>query len=472
MIYPVILCGGSGTRLWPLSRKAYPKQFLDLQGSGETLLQATVNRVKTLKNVAPATVVCNFENRFLVAQQLQDLGVTLGAILLEPMGRNTAPAIACAALHIMKTDPNAQLLVLPSDHVISDTAVFHKAIELANTVASRGSLVTFGVTPNNAEVGYGYIKKGSSKSLGVSHIERFVEKPDQTTANAYLEDGGYLWNSGMFVFSANRYIEELQGQNPEIVSACKAAYKNAREDLDFICLDYASFENCPSDSIDYAVMENASERSVVDLDAGWNDLGSWSSLWEVGQRDASNNVHHGDVLSIDATGNLVQGSGRLVATLGVDNLVVVDTDDAVLVASKDKVQDVKRIVEHLSVENRSEAETHSTVHRPWGVYTSICGGERFQVKRIVVSPGQKLSLQKHHHRAEHWIVVQGIARVTCDDKVFDISEDQSTYIPLGHKHRLENPGKIPLELIEVQSGSYLGEDDIVRFDDVYGREGH
>lgn len=470
MIYPVILCGGSGTRLWPLSRKSYPKQFLDLLDSGETLLQSTCSRLKGLEEVGPITAVCNNENRFLVAQQLLEKKVSIESIMLEPAARNTAPAIACAALQLLKKDSNAILLVLPSDHVIEDQAALHAAIVKARVAAEQGNLVTFGVKPTHAETGYGYIKSGESYESGGKLIERFVEKPDAPTASAYFEQGGYSWNSGMFVFTAQAYIDQLGALRPEMLAKCKDAVDKARIDLDFICLDEQSFMACESDSVDYAVMEDAEKRVVVELDAGWNDLGSWSSLYDIGAKDTDNNCESGEVLSIDSSDNILKSSGRLIATLGISNLAVVDTDDALLIADRDRVQDVKKIVEKLQDEQRPEANTHSTVYRPWGAYSSICQGPRFQVKRIVVHPGQKLSLQKHHHRAEHWIVVKGTARVSCEDKVFELTEDQSTYIPLGHKHRLENPGKIPLELIEVQSGSYLGEDDIVRFDDVYGRK--
>lgn len=470
MIYPVILCGGSGTRLWPLSRKSYPKQFLDLQGSGYSLLQETVQRLRGLEAVAPLTFVCNKESRFLVAQQLQEIGVQAGHILLEPVAKNTAPAIACAALKLLETDPEATLLVLPSDHVISDERAFHEAVVRADQAAEDGSLVTFGVPPSHPETGYGYIQKGAALAQACFEIECFVEKPALEVAEAYVADGGYCWNSGMFVFSAQTYLAELHAQRPSIVEHCKKAVSRAREDLDFLCLDEEYFAQCEADSIDYAVMESAKKRVVVDLDVGWSDLGSWSSLWAISDQDEQKNVFKGDVLSLDSESNFIFSSNRLIATLGVENLVVVDSEDALLVAAHDRVQDVKKVVEQLSATSRTEAVAHDTVHRPWGAYTSICDSERFQVKRIIVAPGQKLSLQKHHHRAEHWIVVSGTARVTCEEKVFDLAEDQSTYIPLGHKHRLENPGVIPLEIIEVQSGSYLGEDDIVRYDDVYGRE--
>lgn len=476
MIFPVILCGGSGSRLWPLSRSAYPKQFLDLLDSGYSMLQQTQLRLAGLEDtagsrLADTIVVCNAENRFLVAQQLQDINAGIGSILLEPCARNTAPAVACAAFQALAHDPDAVLLVLPADHVIAQHQSFTRAVEIAVEAANDGSLVTFGVKPTHAETGYGYIRKGSQGSSSACHqIESFVEKPDEKTAQQYLESGDYLWNSGMFVFSARAYLDELKKQAADIVDACEAAFRAARQDLDFLCLDAGHFESCRADSIDYAVMEGAENRAVVGLDAGWSDVGSWSSLWDIDEKDDQNNVHHGDVISINTQNSFIHSNNRLVATLGVENLVIVDTDDALLIADREQAQGVKDLVTRLKQDNRTEAENHQQVYRPWGSYQTISLGERFQVKKIIVSPGQKLSLQKHHHRAEHWIVVQGTARVTCEDNVFILNEDQSTYIPIGHKHRLENPGKIPLELIEVQSGSYLGEDDIVRYDDVYGRE--
>ncbi|MBT8150678.1 MAG: mannose-1-phosphate guanylyltransferase/mannose-6-phosphate isomerase [Gammaproteobacteria bacterium] len=471
MITPVILCGGSGTRLWPLSRPAYPKQFLDLTGSGSSMLQQTVQRLTGLPRLGGALFVCNNENRFLVAQQMQDISASVDAILLEPAARNTAPAVCCAALHALQNDSEATLLVLPADHLVADAHALQQALLLAEQAANQDYLVTFGVVPDQPETGYGYIRKsGDTGVAGASEIAEFVEKPDLATAQAYLADGSYLWNSGMFMFRAARYIEEIGARAPDILAACEKAVAASRRDLDFTCLDADAFASCPSDSIDYAVMEKSARRAVVDLDAGWSDVGSWSSLHEVQPADGNGNVAVGDVLAIETNNSYLHSEHRLLATLGVQDLVVVETADAVLVADRNKVQDVKKIVSQLQASGRGEGDTHKIVYRPWGSYETISLADRFQVKKIIVSPGHKLSLQKHHHRAEHWVVVSGTAQVTCGDKVFTLSEDESTYIPLGHKHRLENIGKIPLELIEVQSGSYLGEDDIVRYDDVYGRE--
>ena len=471
MIIPVILCGGSGTRLWPLSRKAYPKQFIDLTGSGRSMLQETWLRLQGVPDLGAAVIMCNAENRFLVAQQMQDIGADLDAVILEPCAKNTAPAVTCAALHIAASNPDATMLVLPADHLITNEAALHESLLAASAAAEQSHLVTFGVVPTHAETGYGYICKTKSLAgLLASGIEEFVEKPDLATAQQYLAGGNYLWNSGMFMFKAARYLEEIGEQAPKILDACKLAVDHARRDLDFTCLDDASFNACPEDSIDYAVMEKASARAVVDLDAGWSDVGSWSSLWDVKQKDSAGNVSIGDVVALDTSDSYVHSEHRLVATLGIHNAVIIETADAVLVADRERVQDVKAVVSQLKSSGRDEGTTHKIVYRPWGSYETICLSERFQVKKIIVTPGHKLSLQKHHHRAEHWIVVAGTAQVTCEDKVFTLSEDQSTYIPLGHKHRLENKGKIPLELIEVQTGSYLGEDDIVRYDDVYGRD--
>ncbi len=471
MIIPVILCGGSGTRLWPLSRKAYPKQFIDLTGSGRSMLQETWLRLQGVPDLGAAVIMCNAENRFLVAQQMQDIGADLDAVILEPCAKNTAPAVTCAALHIAASNPDATMLVLPADHLITNEAALHESLLAASAAAEQSHLVTFGVVPTHAETGYGYICKTKSLAgLLASGIEEFVEKPDLVTAQQYLAGGNYLWNSGMFMFKAARYLEEIGEQAPKILDACKLAVDHARRDLDFTCLDDASFNACPEDSIDYAVMEKASARAVVDLDAGWSDVGSWSSLWDVKQKDSAGNVSIGDVVALDTSDSYVHSEHRLVATLGIHNAVIIETADAVLVADRERVQDVKAVVSQLKSSGRDEGTTHKIVYRPWGSYETICLSERFQVKKIIVTPGHKLSLQKHHHRAEHWIVVAGTAQVTCEDKVFTLSEDQSTYIPLGHKHRLENKGKIPLELIEVQTGSYLGEDDIVRYDDVYGRD--
>ncbi|TCO80989.1 mannose-1-phosphate guanylyltransferase/mannose-6-phosphate isomerase [Plasticicumulans lactativorans] len=468
MIVPVILSGGSGTRLWPLSRDAYPKQFLPL-ADARTMLQATASRVRGLAAVTPPLVVCNEEHRFMVAEQLREIGVQPTAVILEPVGRNTAPAVAVAALHVLAGGDDPLLLVLPADHVIADVAGFRAAVERAAAAAAAGFLITFGIVPTAAETGYGYIKAGAAAGEGVSRVERFVEKPDVATASAYVASGSYLWNSGMFLFRASRYLEELQRFNPAIVEACRAALASARADVDFLRLERAAFTACPSDSIDYAVMERTQTAAVTPLAVGWNDVGAWSALWDVGSRDEAGNVFCGDVYALDTRNTYVRAD-RLVATVGLDDAVIVETPDAVLVARRDRVQDVKKIVERLKAEGRGEWHHHRKVYRPWGAYDSIDNADRFQVKRISVKPGGALSLQMHHHRAEHWIVVKGTARITRGDETFLLTENQSTYIPLGITHRLENPGKIPLELIEVQSGAYLGEDDIVRFDDVYGRQ--
>ena len=465
-VLPVLLCGGSGTRLWPLSREAYPKQFLPLAGD-VSLLQATCLRVQGLPGAESPLLISNEEHRFMVAEQCRQIGVAPAAIILEPMGRNTAPAIAVAALHAMKTQDDPVLLVLPSDHVLRDEEGFCNAVIAALPAAEQGALLTFGIVPTAAETGFGYIK--ASLGEGVRAVEQFVEKPDQATAEKYLATGEYFWNSGMFLFRASRFIEELEKFAPEILRQCQAAIAHAKRDVDFLRLDKEAFAACPADSIDYAVMEKTAEAKVLPIDVGWSDVGSWSALWQVADQDGDGNVHRGDVMSENCRNTFVWSGNRLVSILGLENMIVVDTDDALLVAHQDHVQDVKKIVTRLKAESRSQAVHHRQVYRPWGSYTSVDNGERFQVKRIVVKPGAALSLQMHHHRAEHWIVVSGTARVTCDEDILVLTENQSTYIPLGSKHRLENIGELPLELIEVQSGSYLGEDDIVRFDDVYGR---
>ena len=464
---PVILSGGSGTRLWPLSREAYPKQFLPLVGE-HTMLQATWERIAPLASAAPM-VVANEEHRFMVAEQLRQVGCVPSAILLEPVGRNTAPAIAVAALQAMREGTDPLLLVLPSDHVISDAPAFQAAVRQAEPAASQGRLVTFGIVPSGPETGYGYIRAGAALADGVRAVAQFVEKPDEATAKAYVDSGEYFWNSGMFLFRASVFLAELERQQGAMLAACRAALEGASRDADFVRLDKAAFAACPSDSIDYAVMEHTDAAAVLPIEVGWNDLGSWSALWEVAEQDGNGNAHHGDVLAQDCRNTLAWGDGRLLALLGLENVVVVDTADAVLVAHKDRVQDVKGIVGRLKAAGRNEPTSHRKVYRPWGSYDSIDVGGRFQVKRITVKPGASLSLQMHHHRAEHWIIVSGTGRITRGEEVFTLAENQSTYIPLGVKHRLENPGRLPLELIEVQSGSYLGEDDIVRFEDVYGR---
>lgn len=467
MITPVIMAGGSGSRLWPLSRQLNPKQFLPLTGEG-SMLQETLKRLEPLEHRAPL-LICNEEHRFLVAEQVRQQGVSDARILLEPEGRNTAPAIAVAALQAIAEEPDALLLVLAADHLIRDVEKFHESISHAQTLAEGNHLVTFGIVPTHAETGYGYIQRGEElKDFGFQ-VKRFVEKPDSNTAEDYLATGGYYWNSGMFLFSAKRYLDELERFQPAIVEACRAALAGASQDLDFTRLDAEAFKACPSDSIDYAVMERTEQAAVVPLEAGWSDIGSWSALWDVKEHDAQGNACHGDVMLHDSNGLMVHADHRLVATVGVDDLVVVETKDAVLVAHKDRVQEVKKIVERLKREDRQEHINHREVYRPWGVYDSIDKGDRYQVKCITVKPGAKLSVQMHHHRAEHWIVVSGTAKVTIGDKTQLVSENESTYIPIGQVHALENPGKIPLELIEVQSGSYLGEDDIIRFNDRYGR---
>lgn len=462
---PVILSGGSGTRLWPLSREGFPKQFLSLVGT-DSMLQATWNRVKSVAS-APPIVVAGEDHRFMVAEQLREAGCTNATILLEPVARNTAPAIAVAALESMANGDDPILLVLPSDHVIENVTAFQTALQLAASAAEAGRLVTFGIVPNAAETGYGYIQAASGE--GVRAVERFVEKPDSATAQKYVESGTYFWNSGMFMFKASAYIDALAKHQPLILEASRAALTKAKRDTDFIRLDHAAFESSPSDSIDYAVMEKTDSAAILPINVGWNDVGSWSALWEVAEQDTDGNAHHGDVIAEQCRNTLAWGDQRLVALLGLEDVVVVDTADAVLVAHKDKVQEVKSIVSRLKAAGRSEPSAHRKVYRPWGNYDSIDIGDRFQVKRISVKPGAQLSLQMHHHRAEHWIVVSGTGRVTRGEETLMLTENQSTYIPLGVKHRLENPGVVPLELIEVQSGSYLGEDDIVRFEDVYGR---
>ncbi len=470
MLIPVILSGGAGTRLWPLSRELYPKQLLALT-SQRTMIQDTALRLKGLDAAAPV-VVCNDAHRFLVAEQLRLIGIEPRAIVLEPVGRNTAPAIALAALAALKDsgseDPT--LLVLPADHVIRDVAAFQMAAVAALTAAEQGRLVTFGVVARTAETGYGYIKR--AEALGpVYRIGQFVEKPNATRAAQFVESGEYYWNSGMFVFRARRYLEELERLAPPIAAACRKAFEGSKSDLDFTRIDPKAFASCPSDSIDYAVMEKTKEAVVVPLDAGWSDVGSWASLHAASDADASGNVAHGDVLVEDSNNCYLHSESRLVAAVGLKDHVVVETKDAVLVAPKDRVQDVKSLVGRLKELGRYEHSLHREVFRPWGSYDSLENGNRFQVKRLSVKPGAQLSLQMHHHRAEHWVVVSGTARITRGDETFILEENQSTYIPIGVKHRIENPGKITLQVIEVQSGSYLGEDDIVRFEDRYGREG-
>jgi mannose-1-phosphate guanylyltransferase/mannose-6-phosphate isomerase len=469
-IHPVILSGGSGTRLWPLSRAALPKQLLPL-ASKFSMLQDTVSRLTDMVEMAAPLMVCNAEHRFMVAEQLRQINLKPAAIVLEPVGRNTAPAIAVAALMLTKSDPDALMLVLPADHLISDVTAFHQAIRHAANAAKTGQLTTFGIKAPTPETGYGYIRKGAALAIdaAIYQVAAFVEKPDLKTAQAYVASGDYYWNSGMFLFRASDFLAELEAFRPDIQDASRAALTAAVQDLDFLRLGSAEFEACPAESVDYAVMERTNRAAVVPTDIGWNDIGAWTALWEVGDKDATGNVVRGDVMLEGAANNFVRAESRMVAALGVSDLVIVETTDVVLVAHKDRVQDVKKLVDRLKAANRCEHLTHKQVFRPWGWYEGIDEGERFQVKRIMVKPGEKLSLQKHHHRAEHWIIVSGTARVTCGEEIELLTENQSTYIPLGTTHRLENPGKIDLHMIEVQSGSYLGEDDIVRFEDIYQR---
>jgi mannose-1-phosphate guanylyltransferase len=465
MITPVIIAGGSGSRLWPLSRSLYPKQFLALNGN-ETMLQQTLQRLSGLTLERPV-VICNEEHRFIVAEQLREINQS-GAIILEPVGRNTAPAIALASKTVVESK-DSLILILAADHVILNESAFVDAVEKAIPLAEAGKLVTFGIVPTEAHTGYGYIKRGESVNEQGFQVDAFVEKPNAEMASEYLEGKEHYWNSGMFLMKASRYLQELNQFRPDIYTACESALANTSKDEDFIRIDKGAFEKCPDESIDYAVMEKTADAVVVPLDAGWSDIGSWSALWDVNNKDSNGNAAIGDSIMHETTNCLIQGSERLITTVGIDNLVIVDTKDALLVASKDKVQDVKKIVEQLKAEGRDEFKNHREVYRPWGKYDSIDNGTRYQVKRITVKPGEKLSIQMHHHRAEHWIVVSGTAKVTNGDKTFLVTENESTYIPIGVVHALENPGKLPLEMIEVQSGTYLGEDDIVRFEDRYGR---
>ena len=469
MLHPVILSGGSGSRLWPLSRHNQPKQFLALVGD-RSLFQETALRAGRLSGVQAPVVVCSEDHRFMVGEQLQEIGATHGGILLEPIARNTAPAIALAALHLVARDPDATMLVLPADHLIENEASFREAVRQAIRLAEEGWLVTFGITPEHPETGYGYIQRGEAINGAGYRVRRFVEKPDAETAAQYLAAGDYSWNSGMFMFRASRYLEELAEHAPAILDAARKSHAAARTDLDFIRIDEEAFAASPGDSIDYAVMEKTNRAAVVPVSCGWSDIGSWSALWAAADHDADGNRHEGDVMALDSRNNLVRAANRrMIATIGIEDVVIVDTPDATLVARKDRVQDVKHIVDRIRQSGRQEHAFHRKVYRPWGNYDSIDAGERFQVKRIVVKPGAALSLQKHHKRAEHWVVVSGVAEVTCDDRVFELRENESTFIPLGSVHRLRNKGSEPVELIEVQSGSYLGEDDIVRLEDVYGR---
>jgi len=469
-IVPVILSGGSGTRLWPLSRSLYPKQLLALV-SDKTMLQETALRVRDRTRFTAPLIVCNDEHRFIIEEQLHQIGIEDATIVIEPEGRNTAPAVAAAAILIGKTTPDAQMLVMPSDHVVEDVPAFLNAVTIAALAAKAGRLVTFGIKPTRPETGYGYIEVGEQLSGidGCHAVQRFVEKPNTEKATELLNAGNYVWNSGLFLFPVPGYLEELEKHNPDIVEACRAACERSRADLGFLRLDPKSFADCPSDSIDYAVMERTANAAVVPVSMGWSDVGSWSSLWELGPKTEEGNVTVGDVIAIGTENSYLRSDGPALATVGLKDIVLIATKDAVLAVSKEAAQDVKAMVDKLKQLGRNEHIAHTEVFRPWGSYQTTDAGDRFQVKRLVVKPGQKLSLQKHHHRAEHWIVVQGTAVVTRDDEVTTLYENESTYIRMGVVHRLENPGKVPLHIIEVQSGGYLGEDDIVRFEDTYGR---
>ncbi len=473
-IIPVVLSGGSGTRLWPVSRKAYPKQFLNLTGD-HSLFQQTVFRGLAIDKANPI-VVCNEQHRFLVAEQLLEIGLNDAPIILEPVARNTAPAIALAAIqaeHQTLGKDSPLLLVLPSDHLIKNPDAFARSVQIASRAAQKGKIVTFGIVPTEAETGYGYIHAGNVEEMSAAAeafpVLGFTEKPDERTAHDYLASGEYLWNSGMFLFQASRYLEELEKYNPEMLEACRTAMASGVKDLDFLRPNKTAFESCPSDSIDYAVMEKTQDAVVVPMNAGWSDIGEWGALWKNSEKDSDGNAIKGEVVTIDSKDCLIHSDHRMVATLGLEDIVVVETADAVLVANKHRTQDVKKIIASLNGSTESLAENHRKVYRPWGHYDSIDSGPRFQVKRITVKPEATLSLQKHLHRAEYWVVVTGTAEITCGDKVAMLTENESIHIPLGEVHRVANPGKIPLEMIEVQSGSYLGEDDIIRFSDTYGR---
>jgi mannose-1-phosphate guanylyltransferase/mannose-6-phosphate isomerase len=468
-LYPVILSGGAGTRLWPLSREHYPKPLMPLV-SERSLLQDTALRLDGVPDLGDALYVCNEEHRFLVAEQVSQLGRHPATIILEPEGRNTAPALTLAALYLVQRDADALMIVMPADHVMTQPAAFVDAVQQGRMDAANGALVTFGIVPDRPETGYGYIRRGNALQGSTAYeVARFVEKPDQQTAQEYIESGEYYWNSGIFLMRADRWLEEVSRFAPAILEHCHSAMENGRQDCDFFRVSKADFLSCPSDSIDYAVMEKSDRVVVLPLDAGWSDVGAWPALWDVCERDVNGNVMRGDVLAEDTRNAFLLAQHRCLATVGVENIIVIETADAVLVASRDKAQNVKAIVSRLKAAKRDEYKTHRLVYRPWGSYEGIDAGSRFQVKRLTVKPGAQLSLQMHHHRAEHWVVVRGTARVTCGDQVFNLHENESTYIPMGERHRLENPGTIPLEVIEIQSGSYLGEDDIVRYEDVYDR---
>ncbi len=473
-VYPVILSGGSGSRLWPVSRSTHPKQLQRLI-SGHTMIQETALRFGDASLFPGPVIICNNEHRFIIAEQLREAEISPILQILEPVGRNTAPAAAVAALCLQARDADAILLLMPADHAIADLKAFSQAIETGAQAARAGHLVTFGIKPDKPETGFGYLKQGP-KISGIAgaipphKVERFVEKPDLETAKGYLKSGEYFWNSGIFMFRASLFLETLGRLRPAMLEACRAAVTRGKHDLDFFRLDAGAFSACEADSIDYAVMEHADNVAMIPVDMGWSDVGSWASLWEIGEKDADNNLLHGDVIASGSRDSYIRSESRLVTAIGVDNLVIIETADAVLVAPRDQSQLVKEMVDELKMRNRDEHSTHRRVYRPWGFYEGIGEGERHQVKHLMVKPGGMLSLQMHHHRAEHWVVVSGTARVTRDDEVILLAENESIYLPLGCRHRLENPGKLPLSVIEVQSGGYLGEDDIVRFEDVYQRE--
>lgn len=470
MLYPLILAGGVGTRLWPMSRASLPKQFIDLLASGDTLFQITLRRLQGIENCALPIVVCNEEHRFLVAEQLRQAGLANSQILLEPCGRNTAPAIALATMSILEGDPEASVLVLPADHLISNVGVFHKSVSEAYKLAAENLLLTFGIVPGIPETGYGYIKQGKAISGSSGYrVDRFVEKPDKPTAESYIDAGGYYWNSGMFMFRGDKYLKELRAHAPDIFESCKAAFEHLQKGEDFCHIPADQFESCRSDSIDYAVMEKTDAAALIPLDAGWSDLGSWEALWDAQKKDAMDNVVDGDVLLEDVSDSYISAKTRLVAALGIKNTVIIESGDAVLVAQKSRSQDVKKLADVLLSQTRKEIRHPVLVRRPWGTFESLGSGEGYQVKHIVVNPGSAISLQRHQYRSEHWTVIRGRAFIHCDGKEFHLETNESTFIPQGSIHRLSNESEEVVEIVEVQVGSYLGEDDIERFEDRYGR---